>query len=641
MSEWIRQWERRWPVLECGVVRWLALALLVWVLVSVGYLLFGSKPWSVDVMGLAEGTSSKRVEHYMWTGLWWGAAINAVIGLALLGTMQWWGVMVPVGPTIETARRVYSGWARRAMLLGLGGALVVGVFERAPRLTHSFWNDEEYGFRRFVSGYHRDDGTGVLEFKRVRWVDSLFKNHDGNNHVWHTMEARAGLGVWRLLSGAEEGEFREWAVRLVPFLSGLGSIFLVGLLGSLLGRPLAGVAAAWFLALSPWHMRYAVEARGYSSMILFLLLGLVFLVKALQTGSWRWWLFYGAAQCLMLWSFAGVVYVALVQNILALAFLLMNNRWKGNRQGIIGRFFVANALSAGVFLVLMLPSLMQLVSFLEGYQEETGRVDLGAGFLRDVWAHLVVGLPWTTAGDESWPSMIGLQAKSLGAFIFLNVVMPVAAVLGALLMLFRGDWRARLVALVFLLAAVAMWGHNALSGTAIMGWYFVFFAPGFALFLGWGSALVWAESFRVRGGVAVAIVALFWLTASGPRGAIRDRERHPMRQVVWEVRGESPAVTADDEGIMTVAMGSGDRQLRTYDPWIHPVDTKEELEVVMEEARDRGKDLAVYVCSPLRLEREAPEVMAMLRDEGEFEKRREVDGLEEFWSFRVWERAKR
>lgn len=544
--------------------------------------------------------------------------------------------MVPVGPTIDTARRVYSVWARRLMLAGMGGALLVGVLERMPRLSHSFWNDEEYGFRRFASGYHRDDGAGALEFKKVRWADSLFKNHDGNNHVWHTVEARAGLGLWRMVTGAGEGEFREGAVRLGPFLSGLGSILLVGMLGSLLGRPLAGVAGAWFLALSPWHLRYAVEARGYSSMILFLLLGLVFLLKALQTGSWRWWLLYGAAQCLMLWSFAGVVYVAVVQNVLAFGFLLMNARWKGSRQGVVGRFVVANALSAGVFLALMVPSLMQLASFLDGYQEETGRADLGAGFLRDVWSHLAAGIPWTTPGEGPWPSMVGLQERSLGSFAFLNVVLPVVAGLGAVLMMFRGDWRSRFVVLVFLGAALCMWGHNAMSGTAIMGWYFVFLAPGFALFLGWGSALAWVESFRVRGGVAALTVALFWVTASGPRGAVRDRERHPMREVVLEVRGVSPAVTSDDEGLITVAMGSGDRQLQSYDPWIRPLDTRAELEAAMADARESGKAVAVYVCSPLRVERESPEVMALLGDENEFTKGGEVDGLEEFWSFDVF-----
>ena len=70
-------------------------------------------------------------------------------------------------------------------------------------------------------------------------------------------------------------------------LWGGGASVLGGCLGSVLGGPLAGGVGAWFLALSPWHLRYAVEARGYSSMILFVLLGLVFLVKALERGSWQ------------------------------------------------------------------------------------------------------------------------------------------------------------------------------------------------------------------------------------------------------------------------------------------------------------------------------------------------------------------
>jgi hypothetical protein len=426
-------------------------------------------------------------------------------------------------------------------------------------------------------------------------------------------------------------------VRAGPFLSGLGSIVLVGMLGSLLGRPLAGVVGAWFLALSPWHMRYAVEARGYSSMILFVLLGIIFLVKALQTGRWRWWLFYGGAQCLMLWCLAGVVYVAAVQNVCALLFLLMNARWEGNRQGVVGRFLVANAMSAGLFLALMVPSLLQLAAFLEGYQEETGRADLGAGFLYDVWSHLVAGVPWRMGGGGSseWMSMRTVKAESFGAFAFLNVVMPAVAVLGAGLMLVRGDWRTRLVVLVFVGSAFCMWLHNAMTGTEIMGWYFVFLTPGFALFLGWGAAPAWLESFRARSGTAVVLVGLYWVSASGPREAMRERERHPMREVVEEVRGVSPAVTANDRGVITVAMGSGNRQMQSYDPWIRPVETAEELDELVGEARKGGKELAVYVCSPMRVEREAPEAWAMLEDGDVFREGEAVPGLEEFWSYEV------
>jgi hypothetical protein len=161
-------------------------------------------------------------------------------------------------------------------------------------------------------------------------------------------------------------------------------------------------------------------------------------------------------------------------------------------------------------------------------------------------------------------------------------------------------------------------------------------APGFALFLGWGSAPSWVESFWRRSGTAVLVVALYWIAASGPRAAIREEERHPMREVVAQVRGISPALTTDDGGVITVAMGSGDRQLRTYDPWVRPVETVEELEGAVAEARESGKRLAVYVCSAARVKRETPEAMGLLEDEGVFEKGVPVPGLEEFWSFEVW-----
>jgi hypothetical protein len=294
-------------------------------------------------------------------------------------------------------------------------------------------------------------------------------------------------------------------------------------------------------------------------------------------------------------------------------------------------------LGGGWSRALLGPSRLRGGAFWSVYLAERGRGFLGAGFLYDVWSHLVAGVPWRLGGGGSneWMSMGTVKAESFGAFAFLNVVMPAVAVLGAGLMLVRGDWRTRLVVLVFVGSAFCMWLHNAMTGTEIMGWYFVFLTPGFALFLGWGAAPAWMESFWARSGTAVLLVGLYWVSASGPREAMRERERHPMRAVVEEVRGISPAVTANDRGVITVAMGSGNRQMQSYDPWIRPVETAEELDELVGEARKGGKELAVYVCSPMRVEREAPEAWARLEDGDVFREGEAMSGLEEFWSYEV------
>jgi len=74
----------------------------------------------------------------------------------------------------------------------------------------------------------------------------------------------------------------ETALRLPSVLFGLGSVFLVFLLGSQLFRPRAGLLAALLLAFSPFHIWYSTEARMYAAFAFFGLLFLCLVVALLR-----------------------------------------------------------------------------------------------------------------------------------------------------------------------------------------------------------------------------------------------------------------------------------------------------------------------------------------------------------------------
>src|SRR5204862_292153 len=78
----------------------------------------------------------------------------------------------------------------------------------------------------------------------------------------NSLAARASLDVWRMITRSPAEAFSETAARLPHFLAGIGTIFLMFLLGRAVGSPLAGASAAWLPALHPWHVRSSAVMRG-------------------------------------------------------------------------------------------------------------------------------------------------------------------------------------------------------------------------------------------------------------------------------------------------------------------------------------------------------------------------------------------
>ena len=93
----------------------------------------------------------------------------------------------------------------------------------------------------------------------------------------------------------------EVTLRLVSALAGVLAVPLLLALGRAARRPAAGRWAALLLAVSPFHIRYSQEARHYALLLLFSLLALYWLYRALDAGAraddraGRYWLAFAVA----------------------------------------------------------------------------------------------------------------------------------------------------------------------------------------------------------------------------------------------------------------------------------------------------------------------------------------------------------
>ena len=86
----------------------------------------------------------------------------------------------------------------------------------------------------------------------------------------------------------------------------------------------AALLAPWILALHPWFLRYASEARGYVFLFLFGPLCVIALIRALQTGTWKWWLAFGLVEFCYLYFNASGIYVLVLLNCGAVAAFALN-----------------------------------------------------------------------------------------------------------------------------------------------------------------------------------------------------------------------------------------------------------------------------------------------------------------------------
>ena len=166
-----------------------------------------------------------------------------------------------------------AAWLARYLLLG--GVILLGAALRFYALgAKSLWGDEI--------------NTAVKFVRLPAW--DIVTHLDPNNHPLFSLLAHlftlqganpplpaAGIG----------GPGQEFLLRVPAALLGIAAIPAVYRLGRAAVSPGVGLGAAFLLAISPYHLGYSQEARGYSALVLFTTLSLLYLLRAIKTGERR------------------------------------------------------------------------------------------------------------------------------------------------------------------------------------------------------------------------------------------------------------------------------------------------------------------------------------------------------------------
>lgn len=575
-----------------------------------------TRDWPEAASVLAAKGKSPRIEATSLGLVWQAFALDAALLTVLLLTVRWWARPTSLLPqaTLPLPSARSSSWHHLALLLVLAGALWL----RAPRLTLSLYNDEAHNYARLWSGSweHKTDEPSL---RTVRWGETLFLNNAGNNSQPYSLAARACLETARTLGFGVEGEVLEWAVRLPALAAGLLTLWLAGVLARRHFGFQGQLAVMIALAVHGWHQRYSSEARGYSFMLLGIVILLLCLDRALALPRWRYWLGFSAGLFLTATAFLGSIY--LLCSLCTLVMLYQAWRWRQTGDiALVLRPLVAGWLAVITALPLLMPLLPQLFKVLETHESIHGV--MGARWWWDVAGYLIAGTRWIDADPEN-PFNPAFSRWITQPFWLLCLTLWLLLLVTGLQALWRRGGLLRLQTLAAPGALLLAWAMMTRQGNYLNHWYLLYTLPWLALVQGAG-AVSWLKAQRLAG------IALLLLAALVPiQVALRHQERPKQDERAPVLEALGAAYPAPGKSAPRPLLGAFWCNSNLYHPEVLPLRDAPALERLMEKARHERRPL--FVCHSHRglAVRYSADLMRLLEDGRLFEKVRDFPGLEE------------
>lgn len=613
-------------------------ALLVLLLSGLAFLALADKPWNDKILERIAQDKPLKLPQIVTAGLYLAAVFNVLLLAALRFTARWWAA--PVVPAANPRAGSWRPASNAALSAWWGVALLAVLCAGALRwnLAHrSLWWDETWNLTRATLGERVRDAKDPsrLVFEEAGWDRAFFYYYKPTNHVLFTVTSKVCLGVWQKATGREAWEFDEFVFRFPNFLAALAAVLAIALLLRDWGHPVGGLVAAWLLAIHPWHIRYGIDARAFSGVVLLAILSALALTRALRGGLWRHWLGFGLLQWLLLWSFPYAIHLTLALSAAALAGIWFDRELP--RRPLFFRFVVGGLLGAMLFVQCMGPNMLQIFS----WENIDGHGVIGADFLSELGAAMVSGMPWNdpiwASGTDGIPSLLTRATGRPGAGVFLLFVLPASALAG-LLILFRRGPRIGLIAAAWLLAAglavATAWGRSQY-------FYPRYVIYGLPAFLALAGVAVGGIPRLVRPGVwrgwlagiaGPAFVILFAAAVAPGIHILVTRPYSPNEEVAQFLAGRAQG---DPDRILACGFGLGGKEPAIYNPWMVYADDRDELLAMMDRSRAEAKPLFVFLGYDSFNRANQPSAFPLLDDATLFETVGEFHGIESQFIYRI------
>lgn len=398
--------------------------------------------------------------------------------------------------------------------LALTALCVVALVLRLVRLDTGMWIDEIYAL---VHSFREPLGTIVTTF------------YGDTHHPLYAVGARLSLVAF--------GE-SAWSIRLPAVLFGVATIPLTYLLARRVTSHREGLLASALLAVSYHHVWFSQNARGYTMMAFFAMASTLVLLRALERGAVRDFVWYAALAALGAYTHLTMVFVA-VGHALVVLVEIIRPEHRGHRLSWRAPF-IGFGLAALLTVLLYAPMLGEVIDYFVNRPSRLVGVSTPAWALREAIRVLIVGFGAATV-------LLG------GGVLMLGLVIGVTG-FAALLRAHRN------AALSFAFPVVVVIG-GALVGRGTMYPRFFFFMAGIALIVGVHGAVVVARWIarrrrwsprggeRLAGGLCVGL-----LVAS--IASLPFNYRYPKQDYVGAMQFVQSSMRGDDRAVFTGVPGA-------------------------------------------------------------------------------------
>ncbi len=618
-------------------------AVLAATLLGLGFALFAEKPWTVAERAaeFARENGDRRppLEFDVARGLWFGFLACGAAGCFL--TLYWKHWCRPLRAPDRSLTRPAEHLSPFVFWLLVGAAVALGGALRWPLATKGLWWDELWSVKHASLGYLKPVGepeSGEFRFLRRGWDDTLWGYSKPTNHPPASASSRISQAAWRGFAKAEPHAFDPLAVRLPMLAAGLVSILAIAVLVRRWGFPIGAVAAAFFLAVHPWHMRYGVEARSYSFAVLWAILACLWLSFALadERGRWRYWLLFGLNQLLLTWSLPNGFYYAATFTLAGAALAFHQWRPGEGRRRALWRLVAVNVMAAMVFLPLFMPNVLQMLR----WGEINDHATLTLARLKEALANLSFGMDLApTEGPEGLgiPSLHAEFASSPWASWITFGLLAVGITVGIVRL------ASNRLGGVVLLGAIAT---AALASLAVIKAADLFFYPRYIIYalvpfaVLFGIGLAGFSRGLTKGRlpaalVGLAVLGLYLYTTRAPRTLLISRPYAPFEEVAAHLETRRAA----QPDLRVIGYGLGGRVLGLYAPATRFAKNKGDLARELQAAEAAAAPY-VIVLGYEGVNRKAPEYrdgFEILDQPGRFAEARQFAGIDPLFYFKVLE----
>ncbi len=598
-------------------LRAVPIVLLILLAVELALLIFG--PQSRDHLPeIAQAAASGHKTDW-WDdaamGVRYAAWINAGLIGALLLTSKWWARGFV---TTENGKRKTKNRNQRWFWPALIAAAALCLALRLPLASKSLWWDEAWVIMQASHGKWTPDKKheGQLKFTAHDWKRCAWYYQKPTNHAPMSLLQKASITTWQKLTGAKREEFSDLSARVPALLASCLAVILLGLLLRTWGRPGAGVAAAFLLALHPWYIRYGVDARAYALVVPLCISGMFAVSRILESRArkvwpWAWW---GLTEFVWLWAFPNAVLDISALNICLAILLWRQQANQRDRWTAMFRLIAANAFAAICFIQMFLPNLMQARHW--AGQEADAHV-LDWNLASSTLSSLVLGTDqWFTASSYT------VTGALISGLIIISLCLKRRS----------ADDKNSGTGFAILLSLVASSVTFAAATWIFHSYFYSRFV--IALLPVWIAVLVLLiDRSRWR---ALALGVVFVGFVAGSSNQLTNLWNNPIAPLhnVARFAQEAASETKNSAGFVA-CYGHGGEVMPVYLPSILYLQNRQDLEVWMNRAKDADKELVVIYGHPGFNRAVNAGGFALLDDRALFEMVKIFSGIEPEFQYRV------